>query len=127
MVMTYQRSGDASSTAVSEKTLPSEILAQLDIRIGTIIHVERVPKSKKLYDLTIDVGDEKPRHILVNWQQVYQPEDLLSRQVSVCCNITPREMAGRISQGRLLSTYDEMGRGLLLTPERTTLPGTRVW
>lgn len=127
MVTTIQRLECAPPTATPAETLPSEILEQLDIRMGIILHVEPVPESKKLYDLSIEVGDPEPRHILVAWRRHYQPEELLGKQVPVCCNVTPRTMAGRISQGRLLSTYDEADKPQLLMPERPTRPSTRAW
>jgi methionyl-tRNA synthetase len=127
MVTTIERPEFAPPTTAPAEPLPAEILTHLDIRIGTIRQVEPVPASKKLYDLLVDVGEPEPRHILVAWRRHCQPEDLIGKQLPVCCNIAPRTMAGRLSQGRLLSTYDETDIPQLLVPERSTPPGTRVW
>ena len=118
---------DVLTLATRSEPLPAAILEQLDIRVGTILAVEAVPDSKKLYDLVIEVGDQEPRHILVAWRRFYRPEELRGKQLPVCCNIVSREMAGRISQGRALTTYDEEGIPQLLVPSRPTPAGTRAW
>lgn len=115
-------------TVTGLRVFPATILEQLDIRIGTILAVEVIPESKKLYDLTVDVGDPEPRHILVAWRRYYQPEELRGKQLPICCNIEWREMAGRISQGRALTSYLPGGSiPQLMIPAQPTDVGTRVW
>ena len=126
MVMTIQRPVSAPPAAAPEP-LPAAVLEHLRIRIGTILAVEAVPNSKKLYDLTIDVGEPAPRHLLVAWRRFYQPEELRGQQLPVCCNVAFREMAGRVSEGRALTTFGPEGLPQLLVPARPTHEGTGVW
>lgn len=117
----------AAPPAALPTPLDAQVITDLDIRIGTILAVEMVPTSKKLYDLTIDVGEPVPRHILVAWRRYYQPEELRGQQLPVCCNVAWREMAGVVSQGRALTTFDSQGVPQLLIPRKPTDPGTRAW
>jgi tRNA-binding protein len=117
----------AALPAALPAPLDAQIITDLDIRIGTILAVEAVPNSKKLYDLTIDVGESVPRHLLVAWRRYYQPEELRDQQLPICCNVAWREMAGVVSQGRALTTFDSQGVPQLLIPRKPTDPGTRAW
>ncbi len=126
MTSVAQSIAPAPTVAVSSR-LPATVLEQLDVRVGTVLGVEAVPGSKKLYDLAVDVGEAAPRHILVAWQRFYQPDELIGQQLQVCCNIEWREMAGRVSQGRALTTYCPDGVPQLMVPAQPTRVGTRVW
>src|SRR5690242_6126795 len=110
----------AALPAALPEPLDAQIITDLDIRIGTILAVEAVPNSKKLYDLTIDVGESVPRHLLVAWRRYYQPEELRDQQLPICCNVAWREMAGVVSQGRALTTFDSTGVPQLLIPRKPT-------
>lgn len=99
--------------------------AELDIRVGTVLSVEKVANSKKLYELVIDVGSDI-RHILTGMGPHIELEAFLGKQVLVICNLEPRQMAGRISEGMMLSTYDPKGKPVLISPTQPVVPGTKV-
>jgi tRNA-binding protein len=74
---------------------------KIDIRVGTILSVEDVPKSTRLLKLTVDFGDHT-RAILAGMKsERSQPEEVVGRQALFVVNIEPRRMAGELSHGML--------------------------
>ena len=90
--------------------------AKLDLRMGTVTAAERVPKSKKLLRLEVDLGFEQ-RQILAGAAEHFDPADLVGRRVIAVANLKPRKMMGLESQGMLLMSEDRDGRLTLLTAE----------
>jgi len=77
-------------------------LERIDIRVGTVVAVEDVPRSQRLVKLTVDFGDHS-RTILVGMKGE-RPDpagDLIGRQSLFVVNLAPRRMAGELSQGML--------------------------
>lgn len=99
--------------------------ARLDIRAGTVIHCEKVPKADKLLKLIVDLGSEN-RTIVSGIAQHYQPEELTGRQVIVVVNLAPRKMKGIESEGMILTAEDKDGRLQVLMPEHAVAPGSRI-
>jgi methionyl-tRNA synthetase len=87
---------------------------ELDIRVGTVLAASRVPHSKKLIALQVDVGEPEPRCILTGSKPARPPEHFVGRQVPIVCNVPQRELVGLISQEVMLSTYDAIGGQMLL-------------
>ncbi len=90
--------------------------AKLDFRMGTIVAAERVPKSKKLLRLSVDLGFEQ-RQILAGVAQHFDPDTLVGQRVVAVANLQPRKMMGLESQGMLLMAEDRSGRLTLVTAE----------
>lgn len=67
---------------------------KIDIRIGTIINAEVLPKSEKLLKLQVDLGEARPRQILAGIKAHYLPQDLLGKQVCVLANLKPAKLMG---------------------------------
>lgn len=86
--------------------------ARIDLRMGTVLAAERIPKSDKLLRLDVDLGFEQ-RQILAGVAEQMAPEDLLGKRVVVVANLAPRKMRGFESKGMLLMAEDRDGR---LTP-----------
>ncbi len=89
---------------------------RLDLRVGRVEKAERVPKSRKLLRLEVDLGFEK-RQILAGVAEQMAPEDLEGRRVVVVANLKPRKMMGLESQGMLLMAEDREGRLVPVTAE----------
>jgi methionyl-tRNA synthetase len=87
--------------------------ARLDFRMGTVLEAEKLPKSKKLIRLEIDLGFEK-RQILAGAAEHFEAEELVGRRVAVVANLAPRKMMGIESQGMVLMAEDRDGRLSLL-------------
>ena len=98
---------------------------QTELKIGTIIAAEEVPKSKKLLLLQVDLGEEKPRQIVAGIKEWYSPEDLMGTQACVVANLKPAKLMGLRSEGMLLAAKDESGLSLL-RPETPKASGTKV-
>jgi methionine--tRNA ligase beta chain len=99
---------------------------KLDIRVGTVLECERVPKMKKLLKFLIDDGLEK-RTIVSGIAQWYEPEQLIGKQVCFIANLPPREFKnGLVSEGMILSAEDWDGTISVTTVERNVKPGSQV-
>ena len=97
---------------------------RLDVRIGTVTEVERVPGSDKLYKMQVDMGDEVRQIVtgLVDW---YTVEELTGMVIAVLLNLKPAKIFGQWSYGMLLAA--EVGEKLsLLTVDREIPNGARV-
>lgn len=82
-------------------------LDKVEFKVGQIKEVERVPKSKKLYKLSVDVGEKEPRTIVSGIVPYYTEEELLNKQVMVVTNLQPAKLCGIESQGMLLAAGDD--------------------
>ena len=90
-----------------------ETFGQIQIRVGTIQHAEKIEKSDKLLRLLVDVGEEKPRQIVAGIGKSYAPESLLGQQVCVLCNLKPTKLMGVMSEGMILAAKDSHGLQLI--------------
>ena len=77
--------------------------AKLDMRVGLIIQCEKVPRSKNLFKLMINCGEQEKRQIITGISQFYSPEELINRKAVVLVNLKPRRIMGLKSQGMLLA------------------------
>lgn len=92
-----------------------EDFMRIDLRTGTIVEAENVPKSKKLIKLQVDIGSER-RQIVAGIAAQYAPKDLLGRQIVIVANLKPAKLFGVESQGMLLAgSLDDAGP-VVLTP-----------
>lgn len=91
------------------QNLPYDDFAKLDIRVGTIIDAERVPKSKKLMKLRIGFGELGERVILAGIHPDYDVPQLIKTQVLAVLNLAPRDMMGITSHGMILASRGESG------------------
>jgi methionine--tRNA ligase beta chain len=101
--------------------------SKLDIRVGTILLVEDIPKSKNLVRLTVDFGDHK-RNILVGMKNEREnPKEIEGTQTLFVLNLEPREMMDELSEGMILDIgYADKINPVLATPEKPVPNGTRM-
>ncbi len=95
------------------------------LKVGQILEVEEIPKAKKLYKLTVELGEENPRTIVAGIKPFYTPEELKGKKVIVVANLKPKKLMGIESQGMLLAANDGENFSLL-TVEKNIKNGTRV-
>lgn len=106
-------------------TVSHEDFSRLDLRAGTVVLAEPVPKTTKLLRLLVDLGEPEPRQVVAGVAQHVRPEDLQGRQVVIVANLMPRQVMGVESRGMILAASD--GDGLaVLQPSRPVKPGSRV-
>ncbi|MDO9615457.1 MAG: methionine--tRNA ligase [Bacteroidota bacterium] len=98
---------------------------KMDIRTGTILEAERVPKTKKLLKLTIDTGIDK-RTVVSGIAEYYNPEEIIGRQVSILVNLEPKELKGIQSQGMILMAQDADGSLKFVTPVSPIKNGSEI-
>ncbi|MDO4950118.1 MAG: methionine--tRNA ligase subunit beta, partial [Bacteroidales bacterium] len=102
-----------------------EDFAKLDIRVGTVLECQKVPKADKLLQFKIADGLEN-RTILSGIAEHYQPEQLVGKQVLFIANLAPRKIRGIESQGMILSALDAFGKLSVTTVEHEMKPGSEV-
>ena len=90
---------------------------KLDLRVGTVLSCERVPKADKLLRFMIDLGEAQPRQILSGIAEHFAPETLVGRQVCVVANLAPRTIRGLESQGMILSAASDGALRLIMPGE----------
>lgn len=100
--------------------------SRMDIRVGTVLECQKVPKADKLLQFRIADGLEN-RTILSGIADHYQPEQLVGKQVLFIANLEPRKIRGIESQGMILSAVGEFGDLAVTTVEHEMKPGTEVW
>jgi len=96
----------------------------LELRVGQIVDAERIKGSDKLLKLKVDIGEEQ-RQVVAGIAEAYPPENLVGSQVVMVANLEPAKLFGVESQGMLLAA-DLEGSAVLLKPEKSVPPGTKV-
>ena len=112
-------------------TVPEKVYATIDdfqkieIRMGTVLSVAVVEGADKLYILSVDLGEEKPRQILSGIREFVSIDDLQGKQFPFVTNLAPRMLRGHESNGMILAGSDDSGLALL-NPSKSLVNGTRL-
>ena len=96
-----------------------------DIRVGTIIAAERVPKTKNLLKMTIDTGIDQ-RTVVSGIAAYYEPENIIGQQVSILVNLAPRDIKGITSEGMILMAENADGSLAFIGPTKAISNGGSV-
>jgi methionyl-tRNA synthetase len=111
--------------APAKDNISFDEFAKMDIRIGTILAAEKVPKTKKLLKLTIDTGLDQ-RTVVSGIAEYFAPEQIVGQQVSVLVNLAPRNIKGIESQGMILMAEDADGSLTFVQPAKGVKNGSGV-
>ena len=98
---------------------------KIDLRVGTVIEAENIPKSDKLLKLKVDTGLDQ-RTILSGISKYYSPDEIINKKVMVLINLKPRKMMGFESEGMLLLADDGDGNLSLMQPDSDISDGAVV-
>jgi methionyl-tRNA synthetase len=99
---------------------------KVDIRVGTVLDCQRVPKADKLLQFRIADGLVE-RTILSGIAQYYpNPEALIGTQVCFIANFEPRKLRGIMSEGMILSAEDADGKLVIIQPSVKVTNGVEV-
>ncbi|MBQ0005461.1 MAG: tRNA-binding protein [Clostridiales bacterium] len=100
---------------------------KLDIRVGTIVYAIPFEKARKpAYKLKVDMGEELGiKKSSAQITEVYQPDDLIGKQVMAVVNFPPRQIADYMSEILVLGTYSEQGV-VLITPDKSVDNGDKL-
>ena len=101
-----------------KKTVSFEDFSKLDIRVGTIIEAQKMPKAKKLLVLQVDTGVDV-RTIVSGIAESFTAEEVIGKRVTVLINLTPRALRGVESQGMILMTETAEGNLVFVNPDAT--------
>ena len=102
--------------APQKDTIQFDDFTKLDLRVGTILEAEKMPKTKKLLVLKVDTGIDT-RTIVSGIAESFKPEDIIGKRVTVLVNLAPRALRGVESQGMILMTEDEAGNLVFVNPD----------
>ena len=109
-----------------KESVDFDTFEKLDIRVGHIKDCQKVKKSKKLLQFTIDDGSGVDRTILSGIAAYYEPEQLIGKDVLFVANFAPRKMMGIESQGMILSAVNFDGTLNVTTVAGNVKPGSQV-
>ncbi|HEX5002932.1 MAG TPA: methionine--tRNA ligase [Bacteroidia bacterium] len=117
------------ATVVSEPVVKPmttfDDFTKMDLRVGTILEAERVPKTDKLLKITVDIGNER-RTIVSGIAGSYSPEEVIGRQAVILVNLQPRKIKGIESKGMVLMAEGRDGKLRFVSPDRTVDDGSSV-
>jgi methionyl-tRNA synthetase len=93
-----------------------EDFSKLDLRVGTILEAEKMPKANKLLVLKVDTGIDV-RTIVSGIAEHFSPEEVIGKRVTVLVNLAPRALRGVESQGMILMTNNKEGQLVFVNPD----------
>ncbi|MEZ4816678.1 MAG: methionine--tRNA ligase [Flavobacteriaceae bacterium] len=99
-----------------KETITFDDFSKLDLRVGTIIEAEKMPKANKLLVLKVDTGLDV-RTIVSGIAESFSPEEIIGKKVTVLVNLAPRALRGVESQGMILMTENTEGKLVFVNPE----------
>ncbi len=108
-----------------KETISYEDFARMDIRTGTILAAELVPKTQKLLKLTIDTGIDK-RTVVSGIAEHYSPENIIGQKVCMLVNLAPRSLRGIESNGMILMAENSEGKLCFVSPTEDFHNGSDV-
>ena len=107
--------------------IPFKDFSKMDLRVGTVVAAEKMPKTKKLLVLKVDIGDEV-RTIVSGIAMDYAASEVLGQKVTVLCNLKPRILRGIESQGMILMGKSANGALIFIEPDSSleTISGLNI-
>ena len=102
-------------------TITFDDFSKMDMRVGTIVEAEKMPKANKLLVLKVDTGLDT-RTIVSGIAESFKPEEIIGKKVTVLINLAPRKLRGVESEGMILMTTNEDGKLVFLNPDEDRIP-----
>jgi methionyl-tRNA synthetase len=131
-IQKLQKSKEIGKTEPEKsKVMPQKDVIQyddfqkMDIRVGTILEAERVPKTEKLMKLKIDTGIDI-RTVVSGIAEYFTPEEIIGKQVSILVNLQPRTLKNIESQGMILMASNSEGKLEFILPQNKTENGSVI-
>ena len=121
------KTSDAALEVPAQKdTIDFDDFTKLDMRVGTILEAEKIPKTKKLLKLKVDVGIDV-RTIVSGIAESFSAEEVIGQRVIVLVNLAPRKLRGVESQGMILMSDTADGKLSFIEPDHDSVPnGERI-
>lgn len=120
-----ESTAEAPSYPPQKESIAYDDFAKMDLRTGTIIAAEAMPKAKKLLKLTVDTGLDQ-RTVVSGIAEHYRPENIIGQKVVMLINLIPRELRGVSSQGMILMAENSAGKLCFVSPDEAFHNGSEV-
>jgi methionyl-tRNA synthetase len=114
----------AAPTPAGDKITIDDFM-KVDLRVAKVLAAEKVPNSRKLMKLQIDVGTEQ-RTLVAGIAEAYEPEQLVGRTVGIVFNLKPAKLMGIESNGMVLAASPDGGKPTLVSFDGDVPPGSRI-
>jgi len=98
---------------------------KLDMRVGTIIKAEPIPRTSRLYRIQVDLGEMGVKQTISSLVGYYAPEELINKRIIFLTNLKPAKFSGEVSEGMLLAAEID-DKLALLTTDKEIPNGARV-
>ena len=115
---------EAAAPSPDERLSIDEFM-KIQLRVAKVIAAEKVPNSRKLMKIEVDLGTER-RTLVAGIAEAYEAEQLVGRTIAVVANLRPAKLMGVESNGMLLAASPDGGKPELVTFEHPPEPGTRI-
>jgi methionyl-tRNA synthetase len=115
----------APAAAPADSKITIDDFMKVELRTAKVLSAERVPNSRKLVKMSIDVGTEQ-RTLVAGIAEAYEPEALVGRTIVMVFNLKPAKLMGIESNGMVLAASPDGGKPTLVGLDADVPPGTRV-
>ena len=115
----------APAAAATDNRISIDEFMKVDLRVAKVLAAEKVPNSRKLMKLSIDVGTEQ-RTLVAGIAEAYEPEQLVGKTIGVVFNLKPAKLMGIESNGMILAASPEGGKPVLVAFDGEIAPGARI-
>lgn len=105
----------------AKETCTFDDFMKMDLRVGTILEAEKMPKADRLLVLKVDTGLDV-RTIVSGLAEHFEPADIIGKRVTVLVNLAPRKLRGVESEGMILMTENEEKGLVFLNPDSEDVP-----
>ncbi|GBD89704.1 methionine--tRNA ligase [bacterium BMS3Abin04] len=102
-----------------------EDFSKISLKVAEILEAEKVPKSKKLLKLKVNLGSEQ-RQVIAGIAAFYEPEDLIGKKIVMVANLKPVKLFGLESQGMILASEDSDGNLNIVEVNSSVKVGSKV-
>ena len=111
--------------APTDNRISIDDFLKVDLRVAKVLAAEKVPNSRKLMKLSIDVGTEQ-RTLVAGIAEAYEPEQLVGKTIGIVFNLKPAKLMGIESNGMILAASPEGGKPVLVAFDGDIAPGSRI-
>ena len=115
----------AATPVATDNRISIDDFFKIDLRVAKVLAAEKVPNSRKLMKLSIDVGTEQ-RTLVAGIAEAYEPEQLVGKTIGIVFNLKPAKLMGIESNGMILAASPEGGKPVLIAFDGDIAPGSRI-
>jgi len=125
LMKTKEENEEPAAVSPQKQEITFEDFTHMDLRTGTILEAEKVPKTKKLIRMLVDLGFEK-RTIVSGIAEYHEPDSLPGKKVCVLANLAPRKIKGIESKGMILLSENPDGSFHFVEPSQEAINGSEI-